>query len=400
MKNKLLFSLVEKHRSFAISAREYLHRNPELSDQEFETSAYIQACLRDAGIEHYSVPGMTGVVGIIRGVGKGKTVALRADMDALPLSENSDKPYRSQNEGVMHACGHDVHSAILLGTARVLQEAREHLNGNVKLFFQPAEETTGGAKRMVASGCMKNPDVDCVFGLHVDAAIPCGTLRTKAGAFNASSDTYEVTIHGKKAHGADPHLGSDAIVAAASIILELQTVVSRRVSPHDSVVITVGKMSGGTARNIIADQATLSIMVRTTCSEARRRATETLSAVIDHACAMHGVTATVNAYHGYDTMHNSENCVEVIRTVADRVLSKDAFSYVEHPFMGCEDFCYFCTDVPGAFYQLGSRNESLGITAPTHSSEYDADPETIPTGMKMQAGIVFELIGTEDVKPK
>lgn len=400
MENKLLLSLVEKHRNFAISAREHLHRHPELSDQEFETSAYIQACLKDAGIEHYVVPGMTGVVGIIRGAGEGKTVALRADMDALPLNEHSDKPYRSQNTGVMHACGHDVHTAILLGTAWVLQDARQHLCGNVKLFFQPAEETTGGAERMVAAGCMQDPDVDCVYGLHVDAAIPCGTLRTKAGAFNASSDTYDVTILGKKAHGADPQLGSDAIVAAASIIMELQTVVSRRVSPHDSVVITVGKLNGGTARNIIADQATLSIMVRTTCNDARRQANEALRAVIDNTCAMHGVTADVAAHHGYDTMYNSESCVQVIRTVAERVLGENAFSYVEHPFMGCEDFCYFCTDVPGAFYQLGSRNESLGITAPTHSSEYDADPETVSMGMKMQVGIVFQLIGNEDVKPK
>ncbi len=400
MENKLLLSLVDKHRNLAISAREHLHRNPELSNQEFKTSTYIQAFLKEAGIEHYVVPGMTGVVGIIRGAEEGKTVALRADMDALPLSENSSKPYRSQNDGVMHACGHDVHTAILLGTARVLQDAREHLRGNVKLFFQPAEETTGGAKRMVAAGCMKDPDVDWVYGLHVDAAIPCGTLRTKAGAFNASSDTFEVTIHGNKAHGADPHLGNDAIVAAASIIMELQTVVSRRVSPHDSVVITVGKMSGGTVRNVISDMATLSIMVRTTSSEARKRATEAVDAIIEHACAMHGVTVDVDAYHGYDSMNNSEACVEVIRSVAERVLGKEAFGYVEHPFLGCEDFCYFCTDIPGAFYQLGSRNESLGITAPTHSSEYDADPETIPTGMKMQAGIVFELIGAEDVKPK
>lgn len=399
MKNSLLDSLVEKHHNYAISAREHLHRHPELSDQEFETSKFIQASLKEAGIEYYPVPGMTGVVGIIRGTGQGKTIALRADMDALPLTEKSDKPYRSQNEGMMHACGHDVHTAILLGSARVLQDAREHLQGNVKLFFQPAEETNGGAKRMVAAGCMKNPDVDYVFGLHVDGYIPCGTLRTKAGGYNASGDTYKVTIQGKKSHGCAPHIGSDAIVAAASIVMELQTVVSRRISPHDSVVITVGKISGGVASNVIADEATLSIIVRTTCPDARQRANTVLRSIIDHACAMHGVSAEVEANRGYDSMYNSADCVEVIRSVADRVLGAGTFSYVEHPIMGCEDFCYFCTEVPGAYYKLGSRNESLGITASTHSSEYDADPETIPTGMKMQAGIVFDLIGTEAIKP-
>jgi metal-dependent amidase/aminoacylase/carboxypeptidase family protein len=168
---------------------------------------------------------------------------------------------------------------------------------------------------------------------------------------------------------------------------------SRRVSPHDSVVITVGKISGGVAGNVIADQATLSMIVRTTCREARQRANTVLRSIIDHTCAMHGVSAEVETNPGYDSMHNSAECVEVIRSVAERVLGAEAFSYVEHPFLGCEDFCYYCTEVPGAFYQLGSRNEALGFTAPTHSSEYDADPETVPTGMKMQAGIVFELIG-------
>lgn len=400
MKSEFLYNLVEKHRAFAISAREHLHMYPELGDREFKTSEFIQACLREAGIEYEAVPGMTGVVGIIRGKAAGVTVALRADMDALPILEQSGKPYRSRNTGVMHACGHDIHTAILLGTARVLQDAHENLCGNVKLFFQPAEETEGGAKRMIAAGCMNNPDVDCVYGLHVDAAIPCGTLRTKAGAFNASSDTYAVTVHGKKAHGAEPHMGNDAIVAAASIVLELQSIVSRRISPHDSVVITVGKINGGTAENILADRAELSIMVRATRADARIRANEALRTVIEHACAMHGVRAEIAARHGYDSMNNDAGCVDEIRSVAERVLGKDAFRYVEHPFMGCEDFCYYCMDVPGAFYQLGSRNESLGILAPTHSAMYDADPETIPTGMKMQAGIVFDLIGNQMVKPQ
>lgn len=390
---RLLEHLVEKHQGFAIAAREHLHRNPELSDQEFQTSAYVQDCLREAGIDYSVVPGTTGVVAVIRGTGGAQTVGLRADMDALPLQENSTKPYRSQVDGVMHACGHDVHTAILLGTARVLQDSREHLCGNVKLIFQPAEERNGGAKRMVAAGCMKDPDVDCMFGLHVDAAIPCGTLRTKAGAFNASSDSYHVTIHGKKAHAAEPHLGHDAIVAAASVVLELQTVTSRRMSPYDNLVITVTELKGGSMGSFVPDRASLSISVRTTCKDARQRANKAVACIIEHACSMHGVTAEIDVRRGYDTMYNSESCVEVVRRVADRVLGKGAFSYVGLPFMGSEDFCYYCEDVPGVFYQLGSRNEALGITAPTHSPEYDADPETVPVGMKMQAGIVFELIG-------
>lgn len=393
---KILFPLVEKYTSFAVKAREHLHRYPELSNEEFKTSAFIEKCLKEAGIDYYTIPGMTGLVGIIRGAKEGKTIALRADMDALPIQEDSNKPYRSKVDGVMHACGHDVHTAILLGTARVLQDARRYLAGQVKLFFQPAEETTGGAKRMIAAGCMANPSVDYVFGLHVDAEIPCGTLRTKAGAFNGAGDYYQIEIKGKKASATQPHLGANAIVAAAAMIMELQTITSRRISPYDNVVINVGTISGGTGSHVIADQADFSLMVRSTSREARRSTNEAIVTIIEQIAIMYGVEVKIDASPGYDTMYNSPACVELIRRVAGKMLGKDTFQYVEQPFMGMEDFCYFCKNVPGAFYQLGSRNEALGITAPTHSPQYDADPETVPLGMKMQAGIVFELIGIID----
>ncbi len=398
MNVELINAIVAKHRAFAIAAREHIHSHPELSDKEIDTSAYICKCLEEADVEYRRVPGMTGIVAIIRGAQNGPTIALRADMDALPIQEDSNKSYRSQNIGVMHACGHDVHTAILLGTARALNNVREHLEGNVKLFFQPAEEANGGAKRMVAAGCMKDPDVTRVFGLHVDAAIPCGTLRTKAGAFNASSDTFDVTFTGKKAHGADPEKGADAILAACSAVVSLQSVVSRRVSPHDSVVLTVGKIAGGDARNVIADKATLSIMLRTTDAGARRRACDALCSILNGTSVMHGVELQIEHQSGYDSMSNDVECVEQIHRVADKVLGEGAYSTVMHPFMGCEDFCYFCTDVPGAFYQLGSKNEALGITAPTHSSKYDADPETVAIGMRMQIGLVFDSIGTKAVR--
>ncbi len=391
---KSLFAIVEKHRAFALQAREHLHQYPELSDAEFKTTEFIKNSLSEYGIKCSGIDGMTGVVAIIPGNSPGKTIALRADIDALPIQEHSKKPYKSKIPNVMHACGHDVHTAILLGTARVLQDVREQLQGNVKLFFQPAEETNGGAKRMVMAGCMKDPNVEEIYGLHVDAEIPCGTLRTKKGAFNASSDTYKVLIRGKKAHGASPHLGHDAIIAAASIVLELQTIISRRIPPQNSAVITIGTISGGSAENVVADEATLTIMLRTTNAVDRRTATGAIERIIQNVCKMHGVKVKMDVHRGYDSMYNDEFCVEEVRSVAERVLGEKAFSYVEYPFMGSEDFCYYCTDIPGAFYQLGSRNDALGITGMTHSAEYDADPETVINGIKMQAGIVLDRIGT------
>lgn len=400
MKNKILDELVEKHSGFAIAAREHIHRNPELGNEEFETSAFIQKSLAAAGIEYYAVPDMTGVVGIIRGKEGGKTIALRADMDALPIQEESDKPYRSQKAGVMHACGHDAHTAILLGAAAALQDARQYLQGNVKLFFQPAEETCGGAKRMIAAGCMEDPSVDHVFGLHVDSTVPTGTVHSRFGAMNASSDAYDVTIYGQKAHGARPHLGNDAIVAAASIVLEIQSIISRRISAHDGAVITVGKINGGTARNIIADRVDLEITLRTLADEVREKIKGILPAMIEHICAMHEVKAKIVHEPGYDSLHNDKDCVELVKSVAQRLLGKDSFGYIENPSLGCEDFSYFCRAAPGAFYNLGCRNESLGIVANAHSSRFDVDPRAIAIGMKMQVGIVFELIGAALVKPR
>jgi amidohydrolase len=393
---KLLHDLVQKHKSFAISAREHIHAHPELSDQEFETIRYICERLDEIGVPYQKLDGMNAIVGFIQGGVPGKTIALRADIDALPIQETSDKPYRSQHPGVMHACGHDAHAAVLLGTAKVLWDLKDKLCGNVKLFFQPAEEADGGAKRMLAAGCLENPHVDYVFGLHVNGQTPCGTIRGKVGAINAAGDNLDVTIHGKKAHGAYPSAGADAIVAAAYIITALQTVVSRLVSPIDSAVVTVGVIKGGDASNVICNEVKFTIMLRTLKPETREKVIEAIRRLVNDTCSAHGVTAEIVEIRGYDAMINNAECVEIVRDTAEKVLGKDAFSYVEHASLGCEDFCYFCQDRPGAFYQLGCGNAEF--TAPGHNDKFDLDPETMGYGMLMQAGIVLKLIGSDEVK--
>ena len=391
-KIELLKNLIDKYKVYAQGAREHLHANPELSDMEFETSKFIKNELLNMKIPFYEIDGTTAVVGLIEGQPGGNTVALRADMDALPIQEVSDKPYASKNPGVMHACGHDVHMAALLGTAKVLNEMKQEFKGNVKLLFQPAEECDGGAIRMVEAGCLENPHVDYVFGLHVDAEIPCGTLRTKAGAFNASSDTFNIKIKGKKAHGAAPEQGIDSIVTASQIVCSLQSIVSRMVSPTRSAVITVGEFHGGKAQNVICDLVEMSVMVRTVQAEVRESVLNAVRSVVKNTCAIYGSDYEIEETHGYDSMYNNSKCVELIRDVATELLGDAAFSYVEYPFLGCEDFCYFCKDRPGAFYQLGSANEAIGISSHTHSSTYDADPETVANGMLMQAGLVLKIL--------
>jgi amidohydrolase len=339
---------------------------------------------------------MNAIVGLIKGGAPGKTIALRADIDALPIQETSDKPYCSKNPGVMHACGHDAHAAILLGTAKILWDMKDKLCGNVKLLFQPAEETEGGAKRMVAAGCLENPHVDYVFGLHVGGETPCGAVRAKTGPINAAGDNFYVTVHGKKAHGAGPSSGIDAIVAASYVIIGLQSIVSRMVSPVDSAVITVGKISGGDASNVICNEVKFTIMLRTLKPETREKVIEGIRLVVNNTCAAHGATAEIIEMRGYDAMINNTDCVEIVRDIAEKVLGKENFGYVEHASLGCEDFCYFCQDRPGAFYRLGSGNAEFN--APGHNDKFDLDPDTMRYGMLMQAGIVLKLIGNNEVK--
>ncbi len=245
-----------------IEIRRDLHQHPELGLEEHRTSAKVQDLLDEMGIEHVDGLGGTGVLGLIRGTGEGNVVALRGDMDALPIQDAKDVPYASTIPGKMHACGHDVHTTVLLGAARLLQKHRDSFSGTVKLLFQPAEETVGGAKLLIAAGALENPRVDAIFGLHVDPELEVGTVGLHFGQRNASSDNLQIVVHGKAAHAAYPFLGVDAIVAAAHVITALQAIVSRNLDAREAAVVSLGTINGGTQANILADKVELVGTVR------------------------------------------------------------------------------------------------------------------------------------------
>ncbi|HBB30134.1 MAG TPA: amidohydrolase [Clostridiales bacterium] len=383
--NEIFSELVEIRRDF--------HANPELSEKEFRTSDKICEILKNLNIEYTKNIAETGIVGIIRGKKGGKTVAARADIDALPIVEKNDVPYKSKNCGVMHACGHDIHTTVLIGVAKILKELESEFEGNVKLFFQPAEETVGGAKRMVQEGCLKNPDVDYVVGLHVQSYIDAGKIELKYGKLNAQTDELKITILGKSGHGAYPDTSIDAIVIAANVITALQTLVSRNISPLNSVVLSLGQINGGTKNNIICDSVEIKGILRTLDSETRAYAIKRIQEITTNICDAYGGNCLIEIKDGYRYLINSNEVVDIIYNTAKEIIGEENIQFKEMPSMGGEDFSYFMDDnVKGAFYHLGCGNKEKEITSPLHSDSFDVDENCIKTGVLVQVKSILALL--------
>lgn len=375
-----------------VEIRRYFHSHPELSEQEFLTSEKICNILKQLNIE-YTKSAKTGVVGIIRGKNNRKTVAARADIDALPIVEKNESLYKSKNIGVMHACGHDVHTTILIGVAKILKEMEAELQGNVKLFFQPAEETIGGAKRMVEENCLKNPDVDYVIGLHVQPNINAGKIELKYGKFYAQTDEIKIIINGKAGHGAYPESGIDAIVIAANVISSLQSLVSRNISPLDSVVLSFGEIKGGTKNNIICDKVELKGILRTLDKNTREYAIKRIKDITTNISNAYSGTCLIEVKNGYKYLVNNNDIVDVVYEAAMNCIGEENVQFKEMPSMGGEDFSYFMNeDVKGCYYHLGCGNQEKGINAPLHSDSFDVDESCIKTGVLVQVNSILELL--------
>ena len=368
----------------------HLHSHPELGRQEYETQAFILKELEKMGIEARKIAD-TGVLGIIRGGKPGKTVAFRADMDALPIEEIADVPYKSQNPGVMHACGHDSHVTILLGLAKIMSTKKDALSGNIKLFFQPDEEGRGGAKRMIEEGCMENPHVDAAFFSHCSSVAPTGTIRYRFGSVNAASNTYAVTFRGKGTHGASPHLGTDAIVAASSAVMALQTIASRRVGPTDSVVVTVGQFEAGSAPNIIPETATIKGMIRTLNPKTREQAKNDFRQIINGVAATMNVEADIDLRDGYAATVNNDEMVKLMRTAAAKVLGEENIHTTPAPGMGTEDFGYFLQEVPGCSFHYGVGKPNAE-NKPVHNPGFKLDLDALPYGTAVYAQIAEDFL--------
>ncbi len=370
-----------------IADRRHIHEHPELGFQEVETSRFVAERLQALGVEDIRTGiAKTGVTGLIRGTapsdGPTKTVLLRADMDALPIREENDVDYRSVADGVMHACGHDGHTAMLLGVSRLLLDQRDRFAGTVKVLFQPAEELPpGGAKPMIEAGVLEDPKVDAAFGMHLAQEQPLGVIGVRAGATMAAADRFIVHIKGKGGHGARPQSTVDPIVVGAQIVVALQTIVGREVDPTKAAVVTVGAFQGGEAFNVIPDTAELRGTVRTFDPEVRQQIAERIQALVTGIATSMRAEATVEYRYGYPATVNDPEMAELVRAAAAEVVGPDRV--IEPPqTMGAEDMSYFLEKVPGCYYIVGSRNPDKGLVWGHHHPRFDFDEDALANGIE------------------
>ncbi len=361
--------------------RRDLHRSPELGFDLFETSRYVQNCLDEMAIP-YQTAAKTGIIALIEGVNPGPTLALRADMDGLPIAEETGLAFTSTN-GNMHACGHDAHTAMLLGSASMINSARSRLNGNVKLLFQPGEEGYGGAAKMIAEGCLENPPVDLAIGLHVGQIFPevgNGQVGICEGAILAAATAFTVTVYGKSTHSALPHLGIDAIAIAAEMITALQKIVSREIDPLKTNVLTIGKIKGGEAINIVAPKVTFSGDFRTLDEDDRQYITERLKEICRSVAKANRARVKVKILGSYPPTVNNPFTVKKVIAAASKTVGPRNVIDIKKTNMGTEDMSLYLEKVPGAFFVLGTGNPDKGITYPHHNSRFDVDEDVLWIG--------------------
>ena len=368
-----------------------LHRNPELGKQERQSVERITAELKQLGVEVVPMAD-TGVMGVIRGGQEGPTVGFRADIDALPIQEETGLPYASRNPGVMHACGHDFHTAALLGAAKMLMARRAELKGNVKLFFQPDEEGDGGAARMIAAGCMGNPSVDAVFACHIESDIPTGTVSVRSGPICAASNPFAITLRGVGTHGAKPHQGTDVIVAGSQIVTALQTISSRRTSPTEPVVVTIGSFHAGTAGNILPEEAKITGIMRTMGGEARQRVKDDFRAIVSGIAAAMGVEVQIDIFESYPGCRNDGAMTALLRKSAGAIMGEENVFELAEPSMGTDDFGYFSDAAPGCYYYIGVGNREKGFVYPNHNPRFAADPAALPYAAALHVQVVLDYL--------
>jgi hippurate hydrolase len=390
--------MLEKIRSLAreyypefLDIRRHLHAHPELSYQEFETSRFVRQKLASWNIPH-DVRATTGVVGIIEGKNpSNRIVALRADMDALPILEENDIPYKSTNPGVMHACGHDVHTTCLLGAAKILQHTRDQWEGTVKLVFQPGEEKNpGGASLMIKDGVLENPKPQAILALHVNTILEAGQLSFRSGKVMASADELYITIKGKGGHAASPHLVVDPILIASHVVIALQQVVSRNNNPFNPTVLSITSFSGGNTTNVVPDQVKLMGTFRAMDETWRFNAHELIKRLVTELASSMGGEADVHIDVGYPCVINDPDVTRSAMEQAKQYMGEKNVSETELR-MGAEDFGYYAQQVPACFFRLGTMNRSKGITAGVHTPVFNIDETAIETGMGMMAWLATSV---------
>lgn len=385
IKNKIL-KLSAAYSKELIELRRNIHSNPETAFNEFETTKLLHNSLNKKGFDKVNRITDTGVFALLNG-NKGKCVALRADIDALPITENTGLKFASKNPGIMHACGHDAHSAMVYGAALILKELKKELNGSVKFIFQPAEEKNpGGASVLIKNGILKNPKVDAIFGQHILPGKPAGKVGFYPGVMMASQDEIYITIKGKAGHGAKPQSAIDPIVIASQVVLALQTIVSRNTDPYEPIVITIGRFAGGTINNVIPDTAELSGTVRTLNEKLRQNTLKLIERTIKGITQAAGAGYEFRVSPGYPELDNSIAETAFAQNAAREFLGKENIFKGER-FMFAEDFAYYLKKCPGSFYWIGAGN-----TSGLHTSTLNLDEKLIPQGAAFMAYLALNYL--------
>lgn len=388
--------LSKQYAQEVIAFRRHLHANPELSYQEFNTANYITQKLKEFGLHPQKGIANTGVVVLIEGKNPSKKIiALRADIDALPITEANEIDYKSKNNGVMHACGHDVHSASLLGTAKILNETKSQWEGTVKLIFQPGEEKNpGGASIMIKEGVLQNPSPTSIIGQHVFPLLPVGKIGFREGKYMASSDEIYLKVIGKGGHGAAPELTIDPVVIASHIIIALQQVISRNASPKQPTVLTFGKITAMGATNIIPNEVNIAGTFRALDEIWRADGLKKIKKMAESIAEGMGGKCEVDIHHGYPCLENNPELTKAIRTAAVQYVGVENVVDIEQT-LGSEDFAYYSQVIPASFYRLGTRNEAKGITSYVHTPTFNIDEDALKIGPGLMAWMAVQQLSQE-----
>ena len=384
--------ITKKYKDYIIEKRRYFHMNPEPSFNEYNTSKVIQEELTKIGIP-FEIFAKTGIIATIKGKSSGKTVLLRADMDALEVCEKNNVSYKSQKEGLMHACGHDGHIAMLLGAAHVLNEIKNDISGEIKLFFEPAEEVAKGAKTVIEESKITD-FIDAAFAIHLWQGIPVGKISLESGARMAAADMFSIKVKGKSGHGSMPHETIDAVVVASAIVMNLQHLVSRNTNPLDTLVVTVGKLTAGTRYNIIAGEALLEGTIRSFSDEVWKKVPEQIERVVKNTAAAYDAEAEIDLVRATPPLVNNQDISNILKISAEKLYGEEVVTkYEKTP--GGEDFAYFTQVVPGALAFVGIRNDEKGINSPHHNETFDMDEEALEMGANLYAQFAIDFLNSE-----
>jgi len=390
-KNLEIFKRINELKDELITLRRSFHRYPELGFKEFETSKRIVKYLSDLGLE-ITILAKTGVVGLLKGNNDKPTLLLRSDMDALPINEENNIPFKSDNPGVMHACGHDGHMAMLLIAAKVLAERRRKIKGNIKFIFQPSEETGKGAKLMIREGVLENPKVDACMGLHLWSSIKSGEIGIKAGLATARLNVFRISVKGKGGHTGSPETTIDPIITAANIINSVQLIQTREINPLRPTIIMFGKIHGGTKYNIVPDQIDLEGTLRYLNKEgdySSKKPEDRLKRIVEKVCQLHNARFEVDVKKEMETVINDPGMTELIKSTAKKIIMPSKI--ISYTCPASEDFSEFSKRIPSVFYFLGIKNKKEHIDYPQHSSRFNIDEKVLPLGVKMHVCSAFNF---------